>query len=150
MRKGELSNEVLPRVFVVFEGLLGVLPDVKASALEALARKRGKWDKAVSYYEISDFTSQGIRDLYWRHRFRVDIITFLGDGFRDALVDELNRRVLMFGDVIAYTEADLMADLTYDRSIIKVLDPDSSHVLRYGGRGQITSPQDLNLMGLIQ
>lgn len=150
MMKGELSSQVLPRTLVVFEGLLGILPDTKSKALEALYRKRKQWDKAVKQYRLSEPTKQGIRDVYWRHHYRVDILTFLGADFADAVRDRLDQKNLLFGDVVTYDQQELMYELTYDRSILAVLDPAPERMLTWGSRGRYTTPEDLNLMGIIQ
>jgi len=148
MRRGELSNEVVPRILVVFEGLIATLPNGKARGLEAIARKRKKWQQAVDYYELTRTTSQGIRDLH-RRDFRVDVITFVDPGFVQPIINKLDSRNLFFGGASYYTMETLLDDLTYDNSIIRVLDPDPSHQLTYGSRGRYCSPQDLNLFNLL-
>jgi hypothetical protein len=147
--KGELSNEVPARILVVFENLIGILPDTKTKALEKLARKRKKWDLAASYYQLNVPTSRGIRDLYRRHHYRVDVITFTDPLFVPAIRDRMDSRNLLFGDVYYYDMEELLSDLTYDPWIVAVLDPDPAHLLTYGSRGRLTTPQDLNLMQLI-
>lgn len=149
MMKGELSNTVLPRVYIVFEGLVGVLPDTKSKALEALHRKRKQWDKAVNQYVLTPNTSQGMRDMYWRYNFRVDILTFHGADFADAVRDRLDQRNLLFGDVVSFEEQELLHELTYDRSILAVLDPAPERMLRWGSKGRHVTPDQLNLMQLI-
>ncbi len=149
MMKGELSNTVLPRVYIVFEGLVGIIPDTKSKALEALARKRKQWDKAVNQYKLNEPTKQGIRDVYFRYNFRVDILTFHGADFADAVRNKLDQKNLLFGDVVAYDEQELMHELIYDRSILAVLDPAEERMLRWGGKGKYCTPDQLNLMGLI-
>lgn len=149
MMKGELSTSVLPRVYIVFEGLVGVIPDTKSKALEALARKRKQWDKAVNQYILSEPTKQGTRDLYWRYQFRVDILTFYGADFADAVRNKLDQKNLLFGDVVAYDQQELLYELTYDRSILAVLDPAPERMLTWGSKGRLVSPDQLNLMGLI-
>lgn len=150
MRKGELSNERLPRVLIIFEGLVGILPDTKTKALEALARKRKKWDVAAGYYQLNIPTTRGMRDLYWRRAFKVDIVTFIDPAFVSAIRDRLDTRNLLFGDVEYYPNASELAhDMTYDQSILGVLDSDPAHALAYGSRGRYCSPDQLNLMQLL-
>lgn len=148
MQKGELSNSVLPRVYVVFEGLLGILPDAKTRALESIARKRKKWETAAGYYQLNIPTSRGIRDLYRRHNFRVDVITFTDPAFVSAIRNRLDSKNLLFGDVHYYDLEELLADLTYDPSVLMVLDPDPNHLLTYGSRGRYCSPDQLDLLKL--
>jgi len=146
MRRGELSSERLPRVLIVFEGLVGILPDSKSRGLEMLARKRKKWEQAAGYYRLNVPTSGGLRDLYWRHHYRVDIVTFIDPDFVDPVRNRLDSRNLLFGDVHYYPDpVELAHDIIYDRSILGVLDPSPSHALSYGSRGRYCPPEQLNL-----
>ena len=150
MRRGELSNEVLPRVYLVFEGLLGILPDAKTRTLEAVARKRKKWEQAAGYYQLNIPTSGGMRDLYWRHRFRVDVITFIDPAFVSPVRNRLDSRNLLFGDVHYYESPQHLAlDMVYDQSILGVLDPDPKNALAYGSKGRYCSPTQLDLLRIL-
>lgn len=149
MRKGELSSETLPRVYIVFENLIGLLPSAKDRIAEQLARKRKKWEQAADYYQLNIHTSQGIRDLYWRQRFRVDVVTFIDPAFVSAIRDKLDSRNLLFGDVHYYDQETLLADLTYDPAIIGVLDSDPKRVLTWGGKGRYCSAEQFNLIQLL-
>lgn len=150
MLKGELSSEILPRVYVVFENLIGVLPGTKDRIAEQLARKRQKWEQAADYYQLNISTSQGIRDLYWRQRFRVDIVTFIHYNMVSPIRDKLDSRNLLFGDVVYFeTPADLAHEMVYDTSILAILDPSPENILVYGSKGRLVTPSEINLMGLL-
>lgn len=149
MLKGELSSETLPRVYIVFENLIGLLPNAKDRTAEMLARKRKKWQQAADYYQLNINTSQGMRDLYWRQHFRVDVITFIDPAFVSAIRNRLDGRNLLFGDVHFYDTDMLLADLTYDPAILAVLDPDPKHVLRWGSKGRYCSSEQFNLINLL-
>lgn len=150
MRRGELSNEVLPRVYLVFEGLIGLLPDAKTKTFEALARKRKKWVQAAEYYQLNLPTSGGMRDLYWRHGFRVDVVTFIDPAFVSAVRDRLNSKNLLFGDVHYYANPQELAfEMVYDQSILGVLDPDPKNALTYGSKGRYCSPTQLDLLRIL-
>lgn len=149
MYKGDLSSETLPRVYIVFENLIGLLPNTKDRIAEQLARKRKKWEQAASYYQLNINTSQGIRDLYWRQRFRVDVVTFIDPDFVSAIRDRLDSRNLLFGDVHYFDTDMLLADLKYDPSILGVLDPDPSRILTWGSKGRYCSSEQFNLLPLL-
>lgn len=149
MRKGELSSESLPRVYVVFEGLLGLLPTTKDRIAEQLARKRKKWEQAANYYQLNIHTSQGIRDLYWRQRFKVDVVTFIDPDFVSAIRDRLDSRNLLFGNVHYYDIDLLLADIKYDPAILGILDPDPNRILTWGSKGRYCSPEQFNLLPLL-
>lgn len=149
MRKGELSSETLPRVYVVFEGLIGLLPDTKSRVAEKLARSRKKWDQAIEYYQLNVDTSQGMRDLYWRHRFRVDVVTFIDPAFVSAIRTKLDSRNLLFGDVHYYDTDTMLADLTYDPAVLAIMDPDPQRILTWGSKGRYCSAQQFNLIKIL-
>ena len=150
MRRGELSNEVLPRVYIVFEGLIGLPPtSAKDRTAELLARKRKKWEQVADYYQLNIKTSQGIRDLYWQRHFRVDVITFIDPSFVSPIRNKLDGRNLLFGDVHYYDKDMLLADLTYEPSIIGVLDPEPSRVLTWGSKGKYCTSEQINLLHLL-
>lgn len=149
MLKGELSSETLPRIYVVFENLIGLLPNAKDRIAEQLARKRKKWEQAADYYQLNIKTSQGMRDLYWRQHFRVDVITFIDPAFVSAIRNRLDSRNLLFGDVHYYDTEMLLADLTYDPAIIAVMDPDPHHVLLWGSKGRYCSADQFNLIQIL-
>lgn len=149
MRKGELSNQVLPRILVVFEDLIASLPDTKTKILAATAAKRKKWDQVANYYELNIKPSQGIRDLYWRHHYRVDVITFTDPNFVSPIREKLDAENMFFGGVHYYTPSRLLGDLTYDPSILAVFDPDESRILTWGSKGRYCSPDTLNLANIL-
>ena len=149
MRRGELSSETLPRVYVVFEGLVGLLPDTKSRTLEAVARKRKKWQQAADYYQLNINASQGMRDLYWRHRFRVDVITFIDPAMVSAIRDRLDSRSLLFGDVHYFDTDMLLSEIKYDPAILGILDPDPARILTWGSKGRYCTPAQFNLMSIL-
>jgi hypothetical protein len=149
MLRGELSSETLPRVYVVFENLIGLLPDTKSRTGELLARKRKKWPQVADYYQLNINTSQGMRDLYWRHRFRTDVITFIDPAFVSPLRNKLDSRNLLFGDVHYYDVDSLLSDIKYDPSVLGILDPDSSRILTWGSKGRYCTAQEFNLMSIL-
>lgn len=149
MRNGELSNVRLPRAYIVFENLIGLLPDRKSKLAHDLAIKLKKWEQAAAYYQLNIQTSQGMRDLYFNRNFNVDVITFIDPAFVNPLRDRLDSRNLLFGGVHYYDKQELLGDLTYDPSILAVLDPDPSRILTWGSKGRYCSPEQLNLLNLI-
>lgn len=149
MRRGELSNTILPRVYVVFEDLIGVLPDAKSRIAYNLAAKRKKWAQAIDYYQLTPTISQGIRDLYWRHHFRVDVITFIDPGAVSPIRERLDSRNLFFGDVLYYDRDLLLSELTYDPAILAVFDPEPSRILTWGSKGRYCTSDQLNLAKIL-
>lgn len=149
MRKGELSNQRLPRALIVFENLVGILPNAQSKVAFNLAVKRKKWEQAAAYFQLNIQTSQGMRDLYFNRNFNVEVITFIDPAFVIPMRDKLDSRNLLFGGVSYYDTQELLGDLTYDPTILAVLDPDPQRTLTWGGKGRYCSSEQLNLLRLI-
>lgn len=147
MQKGDISNQITPRLLVVFEGLLGILDGPKARAKEATARKMHRWKHAVNQYELNDIVARHIWDVTWRKHYSVDVVTFLGVDFALALQDYLDEHQLPVGHIRSSTPDRLARELSYDPSVLAVYDPDPSHVFTYGGKGRILSPTEPNFFG---
>lgn len=62
MKHGDLSAEIAPRIVVVFEGIVGVLPDPHDKKyLKAIGKKH--WAEAIRFWQLNDFTLRKIWDL---------------------------------------------------------------------------------------
>lgn len=149
MRKGELSNEVLPKVYVVFEDLIGSLTTPKDRLSFQVLMKRRKWEEAVNLFDISLYSKQSLVNIHWIHNFRVDVVTFLDKNLVPAIRGVLDKRSLLFGDVLYYKVPELSASLTMDPSILAVLDPDPARYLTWGGRGRYCTRNHLDYMKLL-
>ena len=125
---------------MVWEGLLGLLPDVKVQAIEAKFRKRKKWDEAVSCYEVNELLARKVWDITWRGFLQLDLITFLGNDFAKALESRMERENMPFSRVWA-TEPNVLARsiaLQPDIRTIYVADP--AQQFTFGGKGQVLDP----------
>ena len=147
MYKGDISNEVSPRLVVVFEGLLGVLPNARVRAAESVARKARRWKKAVSLWEINELAGRAIWDVTMRKHQTVDVATYLGEEFAEALAERLDDENLPISKVWA-TEPHLLArELAYRPDLAAIYDPNPAHQFTYGGKGRILGPESANLFG---
>src|SRR6266481_4024610 len=70
MKGGDLSNIVSPRLIVVFEGAVGVLPEGKVKD-HGKAAKRNDWRKAVRYFELNEMMLGRILYLNWKKNFNI-------------------------------------------------------------------------------
>lgn len=149
MRKGELSNQPLPKVYVVFEDLIGSLVSPKDRLSFQVLMKRKKWEEAINLFTLSTSSSQGIMNLHWNHSFRVDVVTFLDKNLVPAIRQRLDSRNLLFGDVVYYDVPELLATMTMDPSILTIFDPEPSRVLTWGSRGRYCTKDQLDYMRLL-
>lgn len=146
MQGGDISNEVTPRLLVVFEGLIGVLPP-QAARREAIARKMHQWSYAVSYWEIHEGIGKAIWDQVWRFHRHIDVVTFLGKGFAEALEARLDDEQLPTGRVLSTTPDRLARQIASMPDVAAVYDPEPTRRFRYGGKGRHIAPDQFSYLG---
>ena len=146
MEKGDISNYVEPRLIVVFEGLLGILPIEKEKRANVLSRL-GQWKRVVDLYVINDMLARHIWDQTRRHSRQVDVVTYKGVQFSEAVSAKLDDEMLPIGRVW-HTEPHLLArSIAWRPDIAAIYDPDPQHQLTYGSKGRLLSPKALGEFG---
>lgn len=149
MQGNDLANVVVPRDLVVWEGLLGVIHDPKVAAREAKFRQRQRWEKAVACYDLNEILARQISYLDWKHNLEIDVLTYHGDGFRDALEERVDRESLPVREVLSYDPDVLARLLPYEPRIRAIYDPFPDHAFRFGAKTRYLSPNDGNLFGAL-
>lgn len=149
MYKNDLSNRMMPRLVVVFEGAVGVVPDEKAKDYHKIISRRKvsdmDWWHAIKCYDLNNLILSKILDLHWRKDINVSVVTWLGEGAALAISERLDDEGIPAG-VFASTPVKLARELVYRPDIIAVYDPDPDHVFTYpSGRGVILT--DANQIG---
>jgi hypothetical protein len=150
MQGGDISNQVVARIVIVWDNLLGIIPSKPAEAKFSTYLRFKRWKKAVGLYEINEHLARGIWDLTWRHDFAVDVVTFIGgDPFAEAIEQRLEREGLPIGHVWYETPDSLARSLAYRPSVACVIHADTHHQLTFGSKGRLISPESPNLMRAI-
>lgn len=151
MQNGDISNEVSPRLVVVFEGLLGVLPERRESAFEFAARTFGRRasqaKRSVNSYEINEPLARVIWDTIWRYRYSVDVVTYLGEDFAGALEERLDRENLPIGRVWADEPHKLARRIAHMPDVAAIYD--NEHHLMYGSKGRTLPAAPTTLIGAL-
>jgi hypothetical protein len=146
---GDISNEVSPRLVVVFENLLGLLPTKAHEAKVSTYLKFKRYQRAVNVFELNELLARRIWDVTWRLKFSVDVVTYVGDEFAEAVRERIDREDLPIGHVWHKTPQVLARELAYMPHVAAIYDPNPSHQFTFGSKGRIISPHDpsMNLIG---
>jgi hypothetical protein len=144
MRHGDLSNKMLPRIVVVFEGKLGIVPEDKRKSYSRLCQKN-RWREAMKCYELDELVLAKLLDLRWRLDMNVSIVTWLGEQAAAAIADLMDEQGIPIGNCFSSTPSKLSRELAYAPDIVAVYDPDPDHVFTYGSKGVILT--DANQIG---
>lgn len=141
LQRGQLDNKAMPRMVIVFEGAIGILPEDNTKNYNKYASK-GQWWRAVDCFEINESMTRKILDLGWRLNYNITIVTWMSEDAAQAVEEKLN--FLPIRGCFYSSPSQLAMDLPFNPEIIKVYDPDPAHVFTYGGKGVVlTSPTQL-------
>ena len=135
MDRGDISNEIPPRVLVVFDGLLGQIPDSQqrqATVWRSLAR----WKKVAGLYDIDPASRARLHDLSWRQGWRIDVVTFDNEHVAEALADRFDVMNLAVSHVYSVADpAALSAMLAYMPEVRYVVHGMAEMQMAFGPRG---------------
>ena len=139
MLKGDISNEVRPRVILVFEGALGHIsgPAVKEFNERAAA---GLWGTAWEQWSLHEMMCRKIWDVVKRLAIQVSVATLLvPEEFRDeaeaGLQTFLDAKGLPVSDVIALPAERLARELPFMPDVARVYDANPETWGMFGRKG---------------
>lgn len=140
MIRGEISNEVVGRLLLVFEGVVADLPDAKARAKFDGYRKVRAYKRAVSQFVINEQMAKVIWDTVWRRSYSVDVVTFLGEDMVEFVEERIEHEGLPIGRVWTEEKPMLARSLNYRPDVIGVYHADPRDFAMFGGKGQLIDP----------
>jgi hypothetical protein len=152
MQGGDISNEVVPRLVLAYEGMLGVLPEKPEGYVhELVARKFGRRarmaKRTVDAYEINDALARVIWDTVWRFKYSVDVVTYLGEDAVEPLEARLDAEGLPIGRVWSTTPERLARRLPYMPDVAAIFD--NEHHLIFGSKGRSLPAAPTTLIGAL-
>ena len=136
MEKGDISNEVVPRLCLVFEGLVALLPP-KLARRETVARKLGQWKRVINYYEPNEEMAKRIWDLTTRFSFQLECVTWYPVDTVEHIKSWIDDQDLPISRVFNSTPVLLSRSIAYRPNLAAIYDPDPSHRFTYGSKGRI-------------
>lgn len=134
MQHGDLSNQVAPKIVVVFEGAIGILSRDNQKHFDKFVKKNDWWS-AVNCYDLQDIYLRKLLDLTYRENFNVVIMTWMGKDAAEALNELMDEENIPIHRVSHSTPERLARDLAYNPDIIAVYDPNPEHRMTYGAKG---------------
>lgn len=141
MKGNDLANLVVPRDVLVFEGLLGLIPDPKVARQELKYRQKKKWDLAVACYEVNEMLARRLWDMVWRYAIEVDLLTYHGHEFAVELEKRMERENLPLRRIWSEEPNVLARRLATMVDVRTIYDPFPDHQFLYGSKGRILLPE---------
>lgn len=146
MQGGDLSNEVEPRLLVVFEGLLGIHTDARDRAKYVSLMKFHRYDRAIRTFTLNERMQRVIWDTVFRRKYAVDVVTFLHEELADPLKDALDDQSLPVGRVWYSQKQVLARSLNYRPDVVGVFHPGNDAMI-FGSKGYTVNPANPVLIG---
>jgi hypothetical protein len=147
MQGNDIGGEIVPRLVIVFEGLLGVLPDKRAEAKAYSFARLHRWRKVINTFEINEEMAKRIWDITWRYKHEVDVVTFLGEQYAKPLEKRLDQEDLPIRHVWADDPVHLSRRLATMPHVAAVYDAEPSRRFTYGSKGRWINPDAPDLLG---
>jgi ABC-type Zn uptake system ZnuABC Zn-binding protein ZnuA len=135
MQGGNLANTVVPRILVVFEGLLGYLSADRVGDFNR-AGSAGDWAGALALWDLSPLALAKLNDLIIRRDIKVEVVTFtMPPEGAQALAELFDEESVPVSRVLSSTPERTARRLAYGIDIIRVYCPDPRHALMCGSKG---------------
>lgn len=143
MKNGDLSNQVAPRILIVFEGAVGYLPPDKVDAF-LKHEKKSEWRKAIACFDLNwDILGQVLRITRTKN-YNVSVVTWLPQEAADAVEEILIENNIPVRSVLSSSPEALAKMLPYNPDVVTVYDPVPEHVLTFGSKGYVlTRPSQI-------
>lgn len=137
MRGGDISNEIAPRLWFVFEGLV-VIPDGHdLEYIQRLWMKRRR-PKLEQYFVVSPIVLRRMWDLtLGRFDFHCEVVTFFGE-WHDQAVSWMT--ALDMPASVHYVSPEDFRDRTLSPAVARVYDPNPRRALVWGSKGVYIDP----------
>ena len=135
MEKGDLSNEMPPRIIVIFNDLIGRIPESRTRRV-ALLRAGRRWRAVAESYEIDLMVRAQLHDITWRHGMRVDCVLFDHPAVAEAMERRFSRMNLAVANVYALDDPSELRDrLPYMPEVLWVVHGNTEWTYAFGSKG---------------
>ena len=95
MQGGDLANDLLPRLVLVFENLVGILPEqVRHRAVYSSFVKAKRWRRAVNLLQVNEPLARQMWHVTWHLHHQIEVVTWLNPDAVEPLQAWVDRNDL--------------------------------------------------------
>lgn len=146
MQDGDLANDLVPRFVLVFEHLVGVVPNSRTKmAFEAFCRAK-RWKLAVNLLAVNDPLARHMWHVTWHLNHQLEVVTYLHKDAVDPVQIWIDDNDLPVHRVWYAEPRKLARKIATMPDLAAIFDPDPRHQLTYGRKGRILNPADPDLL----
>jgi hypothetical protein len=134
MQNGDISNQVAPRIVLVFENLLGSIPKEKTRK-HYWAMKRHAWTAAANCWDLDKWTLAKMWDLTYRHKASIDVVTYLREEEAEKIYTRLDARGYPIANWWVTDLDGCLHDIITNPSVMAIVDATPGRAWTYGRKG---------------
>jgi hypothetical protein len=138
VRGGDIEAFVALRFVFVFDGLLAKLPDSRKKLYKGYLIAH-QWKRAFCLWDINRMGLAHLRDVYWRHDFRIDVVTWQPPEIAELIGGFFDESNIPVTHTSAFEPEHFERELAYMPDVVKVFHGDQSMPFRFGGKGRLVS-----------
>lgn len=140
MQRGDLSNELVPRLVLVFENLVGIVPKGPSRvSYEGFLRTK-RWKRAIPYLLVNDLLAKQMWHVTWHLHYQLEVVTFLHEDAVQPISDWIDVQDLPVHRVWYSDPNKLARKIATMPDLAVIFDPDPRHALTFGRKGRIINP----------
>ena len=138
MEHGDISGEPPQRLWVVFEGLVGIRRQAPAQRGPAwLVRRRKPRPVTPGDFDVNPLAVSALYRTAVIDALHVEIVTFLGEDFAADLAEWLPGQAV-YAMVLARDPGEMARELAYRPDVKRVYFADPAYLFTFGHRGAHT------------
>ena len=146
MQGGDLSNELVPRVALVFENLVGVLPNASQVARFNAYRQIRSWKRAVGVFRVNEPLARQMWHVTWHLHHQLEVVTYLHPDAVEPVEVWIDEHDLPVHRVWYDDPNKLARRIATMPDLAAIFDPDPQHQLRFGRKGRIINPAQPDIL----
>jgi hypothetical protein len=126
---------------VIFDGLLASPPSGNKAILEAIQKRRDRWDSVINLWEPNDLPLKALSDSVNRLGLGTDVYTFIHPDAADAIDKWLVRKGISTPVYYYETPQLLEYDLRFSRAVRIIYTSNEEYARILGIRATVVNPE---------
>jgi hypothetical protein len=138
MKNGDLSNRTAPRSLIVFEGLIGHLPEEKVNDYVKY-KEQNQWDSVIYQFTLNSAVLNKLLYLTWKSDYNFHVVTWFPDEAAKVIQAKLEELSIPVRSVFSSTPEKLAKMLVNNPDIVCVYDIVHEHCLTFGSKAKLVT-----------
>ena len=146
MQRGDISGDLVPRFVLVFEHLVGIVPNnLSRIGFEGFIRTK-RWKRAVAYLAVNDLLAKQMWHVTWHLNHQLEVVTYLHQDAVEPISDWIDQQDLPVHRVWFSEPNKLARKIATMPDLAAIFDPDPAHTLTFGPKGRIINPAQPDIL----